>query len=250
MGNSKISRDQKKEESSPTVEVEGVVPAEPVPAQKPSQNEISRITMANAESGADQADRGMRKEYFNSSGAGKFLPPVLKLLELSTTVNSVADGGLAEAPTTTRIPSLRLYPMEVRDCTSAVAIVCIGLIDDPAHHSRLRVFISSRTVALAYGTFVLFLVFSVVYLFGKVIRDNFPWKLSSLLNLTGFILYLATAACILNDWSETKNRNYWPPNTQRMDFLCGAGSVAVVGALFYLIDLIVTVRLGMKGEIE
>ncbi|XP_041766370.1 uncharacterized protein LOC121590618 isoform X1 [Anopheles merus] len=214
MGNSKISRDPKKEESSPTVEEEGVVPAEPLPAQKPSQNEISRITMANAESGADQADRGMRKEYFNSSGAGKFLPPVLKLLEL------------------------------------AVAIVCIGLIDDPAHHSRLRVFISSRTVALAYGTFVLFLAFSVVYLFGKVIRDNFPWKLSSLLNLTGFILYLATAACILNDWSETKNRNYWPPNTQRMDFLCGAGSVAVVGALFYLIDLIVTVRLGMKGEIE
>lgn len=48
----------------------------------PRLTEISRITMANAESGADQADRGMRKEYFNSSGAGKFLPPVLKLLEL------------------------------------------------------------------------------------------------------------------------------------------------------------------------
>ena len=48
----------------------------------PRLTEISRITMANAESGADQADRGMRKEYFNSSGAGKFLPSVLKLLEL------------------------------------------------------------------------------------------------------------------------------------------------------------------------
>ncbi|XP_050071132.1 uncharacterized protein LOC126559072 [Anopheles maculipalpis] len=209
MGNSKFSRNQKKEESK-TVEESATETVSP----KSSKNEISRLTMASAEHGTDQADRGMRKEYFNSSGAGKFLPPVFKLLEL------------------------------------AVAIVCIGLIDDPAHNSRLRVFISSRTVALAYATFAMFLVFSVVYLFGKVIRDNFPWKLSSLLNLTGFILYLATAACILSDWSETKNRNYWPPNTQRMDFLCGAGSVSVVGAMFYLIDLIVTVRLGMKGEIE
>uniref|UniRef100_A0A2M3ZBK5 Putative secreted protein member of chemokine-like factor super family n=1 Tax=Anopheles braziliensis TaxID=58242 RepID=A0A2M3ZBK5_9DIPT len=173
--------------------------------------EISRLTMANAERGTDQADR---KEYFNNGGAGKFLPPVFKLLEL------------------------------------AIAIVCIGLIDDPAHNSRLRVFISTRTVALAYGTFVTFLIFSVIYLFGKVVRDNFPWKLSSLLNLTGFILYLATAACVLKDWSETKNRNIWPPNTQRMDFLCGAGSVSVIGAVFYLLDLIVTTRLGMRGEIE
>ncbi|XP_058130623.1 uncharacterized protein LOC131288374 [Anopheles ziemanni] len=210
MGNTHKSRADSKVESEATTES-----AKEIVPEKSPKNEISRLTMANAEHGGDQADRGMRKEYFSGSGgAGKFLPPVFKLLEL------------------------------------AVAIVCIGLIDDPAHNSRLRVFISTRTVALAYATFATFLVFSVIYLFGKVIRDDFPWKLSSLLNLTGFILYLATAACILTDWSETKNRNYWPPNTQRMDFLCGAGSVSVVGALFYLLDLVVTVRLGMKGELE
>lgn len=40
--------------------------------------------MASAEQGAgtDQTDRGMRKEYFGSSGVTKFLPPVFKLLEL------------------------------------------------------------------------------------------------------------------------------------------------------------------------
>ncbi|XP_021709849.1 uncharacterized protein LOC5574129 isoform X2 [Aedes aegypti] len=178
--------------------------------------EISRLTMAsNDQSGTDQTDRGLRKEYFgNGGGFGRFLPPVFKLLEL------------------------------------AVAIICIGLIDDPANNSRLRPFATTRTIALAYSTFVPFLMFSVIYLFGKVIRENIPWKLQSLLNLTAFILYLATAICILHDWSETKNRNYWPPNTQRMDFLCGAGSVAVVGALLYLLDLIVTTRLGAKGEIE
>ncbi|XP_062555089.1 uncharacterized protein LOC134220119 isoform X2 [Armigeres subalbatus] len=178
--------------------------------------EISRLTMAsNDQGGTDQTDRGHRKEYFgNGGGFGRFLPPIFKLLEL------------------------------------AVAIICIGLIDDPANNSRLRPFATTRTIALAYSTFVSFLIFSVIYLFGKVIRENIPWKLQSLLNLTAFILYLTTAICILHDWSETKNRNYWPPNTQRMDFLCGAGSVAVVGALLYLVDLIVTTRLGAKGDIE
>ncbi|XP_055614214.1 uncharacterized protein LOC129760583 [Uranotaenia lowii] len=177
--------------------------------------EISRLTMASTDqSGTDQTDRGLRKDYFNSSGLVKFLPPVFKLLEL------------------------------------AVAIICIGLIDDPANNSRFRVFMSTRTAALAYSTFVPFLIFPLIYLFGKVIRENIPWKLQSLLNLTAFIMYLAVAACLLSDWAETKNRNYWPPNTQRMDFLCGAGAVSIVGALLFLIDLVVTVRLGIRGDIE
>jgi hypothetical protein len=33
--------------------------------------------------------------------------------------------------------------------------------------------------------------------------------------LVAFILHLATGACILRDWSDTKAKNYWPPNTQR-----------------------------------
>ncbi|XP_055643251.1 uncharacterized protein LOC129779667 [Toxorhynchites rutilus septentrionalis] len=177
--------------------------------------EISRLTMANADqSGVDQTDQSMQKNYFNSSGASRFLPPVLKLLELF------------------------------------VAIICIGLIDDPANNSRFRVFMMARTSALAYSTFVPFLIFSVIYLFGKIIRENIPWKIQSLLNLTAFILYLATAVCILNDWADTKNRNYWPPNTQRMDFQCGAGAVAIVGVLLYLLDLIITIRLGINGDIE
>lgn len=171
--------------------------------------------MANTgQSGTDQTDRGLRKEYFNGSSAARFLPPVFKLLEL------------------------------------AVAIICIGLIDDPANNSRIRVFMTTRTVALAYSTFVPFLIFSVIYLFGKVIREEIPWKLQSLLNLTAFILYLSAASCILHDWSETMNRNYWPPNTQRLDFICGAGAVAIVGAVLYLLDLLVTIRLGIKGDIE
>ncbi|XP_058821930.1 uncharacterized protein LOC131683712 [Topomyia yanbarensis] len=172
--------------------------------------------MASTEQGGtDQTDRGLRKDYFSSSGGvGKFLPPVFKLLEI------------------------------------AVAVICIGLIDDPVNNSRFRVFVSARTAALAYSTFVPFLIFPVVYLLGKVLQENVPWKLQSLLNLTAFIMYIATAACILSDWSEAKTRSYWPPNTQRMDFQCGAGALAIVGALLFLIDLVVTVRLGTKGDIE
>ncbi|XP_058446649.1 uncharacterized protein LOC131427461 isoform X2 [Malaya genurostris] len=171
--------------------------------------------MASTEQGGtDQTDRGLRKDYFNSSGIGKFVSPVCKLLQV------------------------------------IVAIICIGLIDDPANNSRFRVFVSARSAALAYSTFVTFLIFPVIYLFGKLLRENVPWKLQSLLNLIAFIMYIATAVCVLSDWSDAKTKSYWPPNTQRMDFQCAVGSLAIIGSLLFLIDLITTVRLGIKGDIE
>lgn len=77
-----------------------------------------------------------------------------------------------------------------------------------------------------------------------------PWKISSLLSFLGTVLFIASAAAILRDWSETKSRNYWPPNSQRMDLQCGAGAVAIVGAFVFLIDLIATTRQGARGYIE
>lgn len=48
-----------------------------------------------------------------------------------------------------------------------------------------------------------------------VVIFSWPWKTSALLSLIAFILYTACAAAILKDWVDTKERNYWPPNTQR-----------------------------------
>lgn len=80
--------------------------------------------------------------------------------------------------------------------------------------------------------------------------SSIPWKVSALFNFIGLVLFVACAATILRDWSETKSRNYWPPNTQRLDLMCAAGSVAIVGAFVFLVDTVATLRQGARGYIE
>lgn len=72
----------------------------------------------------------------------------------------------------------------------------------------------------------------------------------SILNLAGTLLFTACAVTILKDWSDTKERNYWPPNTTRMDLTCATGAVSIIGALVFLIDLLFTFRLGARGELD
>ncbi|KAJ6635962.1 hypothetical protein Bhyg_14548 [Pseudolycoriella hygida] len=109
----------------------------------------------------------------------------------------------------------KYWPAIFKGIELLLCILCIGLIDEPANNSRIRVFVSQRTVALAYSTFASYLIITAVYLFGKLVRDNWPWKTSAVLSLIAFLLYTACAATILKDWVDTKERNYWPPNTQR-----------------------------------
>lgn len=131
-----------------------------------------------------------------------------------------------------------------------LTIVCIGLFDDPANNSRFRIFVGTRTIALAYVTFGSFIIICAAYLIGKVFRDTIPWKLTALLNLVGTILFTACAITILKDWSDTKERNYWPPNTTRMDLTCATGAISIVGAVVFLVDCLFISRLGARGEIQ
>lgn len=57
-------------------------------------------------------------------------------------------------------------------CFQVLTIICIGLFDDPANNSRFRVFVGTRTIALAYVTFGAIIIFCSVYLIGKVFRDT------------------------------------------------------------------------------
>lgn len=68
---------------------------------------------------------------------------------------------------------------------------------------------------MVYATFGAFLIISAAYVIGKCVKDVWPWKTSALLSLTGSLLFLASAICLLQNWSETKSRNSWQPNTQR-----------------------------------
>lgn len=48
-----------------------------------------------------------------------------------------------------------------------------------------------------------------------VLFNSWPWKTSAVLSFIGAIMFIATASAVLADWANTKERNYWPPNTQR-----------------------------------
>lgn len=76
------------------------------------------------------------------------------------------------------------------------------------------------------------------------------WKITAIINLVGAILFTACAVVILKDWSDSKERNYWPPNTTRMDLTCATGAVAIIGAVVFFIDLLFVFRLGARGELE
>lgn len=70
------------------------------------------------------------------------------------------------------------------------------------------------------------------------------------LNFVGLVMFTACAVVILKDWSDTKERNYWPPNTTRMDLTCATGAISIVGAVVFLIDTLFVSRLGARGEIQ
>ncbi|XP_037050286.1 uncharacterized protein LOC119084418 isoform X4 [Bradysia coprophila] len=143
----------------------------------------------------------------------------------------------------------KYWPAIFKSIELLICILCIGLIDEPATNSRIRVFVSQRTVALAYSTFASYLIISAAYLFGKLVKDHWPWKTTAALSLIGFILYAACAATLLKDWVETKERNYWPPNTQRLDLVCATGFICVIGAIVFLIELIAVARSGSRGDL-
>lgn len=53
-----------------------------------------------------------------------------------------------------------------------ISIICIALIDEPTNNVRSKIFITQRTVGLAYATFGAFLIVSTVYVLGKLVRDK------------------------------------------------------------------------------
>lgn len=54
-------------------------------------------------------------------------------------------------------------------------------------------------------------------------------------------------AVVMNMFSESTNILY---TFYRLDLLCAAGFVSMVGAVVFLVDLVLTIRFGMKGRFE
>lgn len=144
----------------------------------------------------------------------------------------------------------KYWPTILKSIELFLCILCIGLIDDPAQNSRIRVFVSQRTVALCYVTFGSFLIYTIVFLIGKLIRDEWPWKTTSILACVATFLFFICGVFLLKDWSDTKERNFWPPNTTRLDLLCASGFMSIITAITFLVDAILMIRAGNRGEFE
>ncbi|XP_073836791.1 uncharacterized protein isoform X1 [Musca autumnalis] len=129
-------------------------------------------------------------------------------------------------------------------------ICCIGLIDEPATHSNIRTFITPRVIGLCYVTFGSLLIYSAIYLIMALFGDMAPWRTSVLWSLVGFVLFVATTSLLFRDWSATKDLNYWHPNMSRLDLVLGAASVSLVTALIFLMDILITLRFGVSGDLE
>ncbi|XP_075162449.1 uncharacterized protein LOC142235099 isoform X2 [Haematobia irritans] len=129
-------------------------------------------------------------------------------------------------------------------------ICCIGLIDEPATQSNIRTFITPRVVALCYVTFGSLLIYSAIYLIMALFGDMPPWRTSVLWSLVAFVLFVATTSVLFRDWSSTKDLNYWHPNMTRLDLVLAAASVSLVTTILFLMDILITIRFGMTGDLE
>lgn len=65
-----------------------------------------------------------------------------------------------------------------------------------------------------------------------------------------FVLFVAVTALLFRDWSTTKDRNYWHPNMHRLDLVMASASIALVTSLVFLLDILITLRLGVHGDLE
>ncbi|XP_059226996.1 uncharacterized protein LOC106091776 isoform X2 [Stomoxys calcitrans] len=129
-------------------------------------------------------------------------------------------------------------------------ICCIGLIDEPATQFNIRTFITPRVMALCYVTFGSLLIYSAIYLIMALFGDVAPWRTSVLWSLVAFILFIATTSVLFRDWSSIKDLNYWHPNMTRLDLVLSAAAVSLVTTLIYLMDILITIRFGMMGDLE
>lgn len=127
-----------------------------------------------------------------------------------------------------------------------LCIVCMVTINDPVQNSRIRVFVTQTTVAICYATYGSHLMYSIVFLVGKLMHHEWPWKSTTALACIASVLFIICSISLANDWSDAKERHFWPPNQQRLNFLLETAILSAINALVYLIDAILIVIVGRR----
>lgn len=128
-------------------------------------------------------------------------------------------------------------------------ILCMGcllLIDEPARNSRIRVFVAERTVAICYATFGAYFLYCVGFLVAHLCNDYWPWKSTTVWELLGTLLFTLCNIMLHKDWSDAKERNFWPPNQERMNLLIGSAILSGINAVVHLIDAVLIIAIGRR----
>lgn len=117
-----------------------------------------------------------------------------------------------------------------------LCIVCMVTINDPVQNSRFHVFITQTTVAICYATYGSHLMYSVIFLVGKLTHHEWPWKSTSALACIATTLFIMCTISLAKDWSDAKERYKWPPNQPRLDLLFAAAISSAINATIYFFD--------------
>lgn len=151
--------------------------------------------------------------------------------------------------------STKQWPIIVKSISVILCILCIIFIDDPANSFRIRLFVSPRFFCLCYGTYVTYMIYSTVYLVGKLIGDEWPWKTMIILSSIATILFLICGIVLLRGYTNIRWRTYWPlleaedrgsSGPMTVWLLLVAGILSVVTAVVHLIDAILLFWLGKR----
>lgn len=127
-----------------------------------------------------------------------------------------------------------------------LCIVCMVTINDPVQNSQVRVFITQTTVAICYATYGSHLMYAIVFLVGKLMHHEWPWKSTTALAFIASLLFVICSISLAKDWTDANERQFWPPNQQRLNFLLETAILSAINALVYLTDAILTILIGRR----
>lgn len=150
------------------------------------------------------------------------------------------------------------WPIIFKAIELALCILLLCVIDDPAQSFRIRLVVPARIIALCYGTIVTYLICSAVYLIGKFLEDDWPWRSTSILSGIATILFLICGIWLLKGYVYIAQRTYYIPipiveerggarSTPLTDgLLLVSGIVLIITSVTYAVETILTIWVGRK----
>lgn len=152
--------------------------------------------------------------------------------------------------------SPKWWPIIFKAVQLGLCILCLCVIDDPAQSFQIRLFVSGRIISLCYGTIVAYLIYSAVYLIGRFVGDEWPWRSTSILAAIAAILFFVCGVWLIKDYAYLTQRTYLqvPIVDERgsrttpltIALLLVSGIVLIITAVTYAVEAVLMIWIGRK----